>query len=84
MEFISCEGLDLVILIRATEGDVDHVRQSQFGSPQRQESDAPLNMEDRASCPTPGEVIGQIGRVIAVCLGLGLLARVLVAFTGMQ
>jgi hypothetical protein len=41
-------------------------------------------LDDRASYPTPGVVIGQIGRSVAVCLGLGLLARVIVAFTGMQ
>jgi|HubBroStandDraft_3_1064219.scaffolds.fasta_scaffold3020424_1 hypothetical protein len=29
-------------------------------------------------------IVGQIARVVAVCLALGLLARVLVSFTGMQ
>jgi hypothetical protein len=41
-------------------------------------------MEEHDPFPTPGEIIGQMARVIAVCLMLGLLARVLVAFTGMQ
>ncbi|HVC62739.1 MAG TPA: hypothetical protein VND19_20545 [Acetobacteraceae bacterium] len=60
------------------------VRRNSYGSPQPQEAEIPLCMEDRESFPTPGEIIGQIARVIVVCLGLGLLARVLVAFTGMQ
>jgi hypothetical protein len=63
---------------------VSDVRHSSFGSPHPEETDLPLHMEDRASYPKPGEAVGQIARVIAVCLGLGLLARVLVAFTGMQ
>jgi hypothetical protein len=41
-------------------------------------------MEAGRSFPTPGEILGQIARVIAVCLGLGLLARVVVAIIGMQ
>ncbi len=28
--------------------------------------------------PTPGEVLTQIGAVIAICLGLGLLAQLLI------
>jgi hypothetical protein len=34
--------------------------------------------------PTPTEVLAQIGRVLAFCLGLALLAHVLVAVAGMQ
>lgn len=34
--------------------------------------------------PTPAEVFAQIGRVIAFCLGLALLAHVIVAFVGTQ
>ncbi len=60
------------------------VRHSSYGVPQPQGAESPLYMEDRASYPTPGEVVSQIARVIAVCLGLGLLARVLIAFTGMH
>ncbi len=60
------------------------VRDSSFGFPHPQEADLPLHVDDRASCPTPGMIIGQIARVVAVCLVLGLLARVLVSFTGMQ
>ena len=59
-------------------------RHSSFGLPHADEADGSLREEDRAAFPTPGEITGQIARVIAVCLGLGLLARVLVAFTGMQ
>jgi hypothetical protein len=63
---------------------VSDVRHTSFGSPHPQEADLPLRMEDRASYPRPGEIVGQIARIVTVCLGLGLLARVLVAFTGMQ
>jgi hypothetical protein len=69
---------------------VSDLSRSSFGLPQPQgdgsprSAESPLYTEDRATYPTPGEVIGQIARVIAVCLGLGLLARVLVAFTGIQ
>lgn len=72
------------ILIAAMECDVSDIRHSSYGSPHPQEAESPLRMEDRASYPTPGEIIGQIASVIAVCLGLGLLARVLVNFAGMQ
>ena len=34
--------------------------------------------------PTPTEILAQIGRVLAFCLGLALLAHVLVAVVGMQ
>ncbi|MGA3398466.1 MAG: hypothetical protein ABSC95_04540 [Acetobacteraceae bacterium] len=61
--------------------DVPH---SSFGSPHPQDTEIPLRMEERSSYPTPGEIISQITRVVAVCLGLGLLARVLVAFVGMH
>jgi hypothetical protein len=63
---------------------VSDVRPSSYGLPQPQEADLPLGWEDRTSHPRPTEIIGQITRTIAVCLGLGLLARVLVAFTGMH
>lgn len=66
------------------ECDVDNVRHSSFGSPHPGDAETPLYLDDGASYPRAGEIIGQIARVIAVCLGLGLLARVLVAFTGMQ
>lgn len=60
------------------------VHHSSYGAPYPQDSEIPLRMEDHASCPTQGEIFGQIARVIVVCLGLGLLARVLVVFTGVH
>lgn len=39
-------------------------------------------MEDISTCPRPGQVIGEIARVIALCLGLGVLAHILVAIVG--
>jgi hypothetical protein len=39
-------------------------------------------MEDLNNCPRPREVFAEIGRVIAVCLGLGVLAHILVAIVG--
>jgi hypothetical protein len=66
------------------ECDVRNFHYSSYGSPHPQEVESPLPVEDRASYPTPGEVVGQIARVIAVCLGLGVLARVLVAMLGVQ
>jgi hypothetical protein len=63
---------------------VDRLSETAFGSPREQEEHAPLDLENVGSCPTPGEIIGQIGLVITVCLGLGLLARVLVAFVGVH
>jgi hypothetical protein len=64
------------------EWDVGDVRHSSFGSPHPQETELPLSIDDTDGYPTPGEIIGQIARVIAVCLVLGLLARVLVTFIG--
>jgi hypothetical protein len=72
------------VLIEAMECDVSDVRHSSYGSPHPRDTEVPLGIEERNTYPTPGEIIGQIARVIAVCLGLGLLARVLVAFTGMH
>jgi hypothetical protein len=63
---------------------VSDVRHTSFGSPHPQAADLRFRMEDRASYPTPGAIIGQIARIITVCLGLGVVARVLVAFTGTQ
>jgi hypothetical protein len=39
-------------------------------------------MEDISTCPRPGKIFAEIGRVIAVCLALGVLAHVLVAIVG--
>jgi len=39
-------------------------------------------MEDLNIGPRPREVFAEIGRVIAVCLGLGVLAHILVAIVG--
>ena len=61
--------------------DISH---SSFGAPHPQDTDESLPMDVGQSFPTPGEILGQIARVIAVCLGLGLLARVVVAVVGMQ
>lgn len=61
-----------------------NVRHSSFGSPHPHDVELPLSVDEQNPYPRPGEIIGQIARVIAVCLGLGLLARVLVAFTGIQ
>lgn len=68
----------------AMECDVSDVRHSSFGSPQLQDTEIPLDIAETNPYPTPGEIIGQIARVIAVCLGLGLVARVLVTFIGAQ
>lgn len=72
------------LIIVAEECDVSDVRHSSYGSPHPQQGESPLLMEDCNTAPTPGEIIGQIGRTIAVCLGLGLIARVIVAFVGMH
>jgi hypothetical protein len=40
--------------------------------------------EDLDHYPTPRAIIGQIGSVIAVCLGLALLVHVLLAAIGMS
>jgi hypothetical protein len=84
MVFIPAEAPISSVLIEAMECDVSDVRNSSFGSPHPRDTEIPLRMEERDADPTPGEIIGQIARVIAVSLGLDLLARVLVAFTGMQ
>ena len=60
------------------------VRHSSFGLPHPEAADLPSPPDDRAAYPTPAMIIGQIARVVAVCLVLGLLARVLVSFTGIQ
>lgn len=52
------------------------------GPPARDEPDRSILMDDISTCPRPGEVFAEIGRVIAVCLGLGVLAHVLVAIVG--
>jgi hypothetical protein len=39
-------------------------------------------MEDIDTCPRPGQVLAEIGRVIVVCLGLGVLAHILVLLIG--
>ena len=64
------------------ECDLSNVRRSSIGSPSPHEAAVPLLMEDLDSCQTPRQVIGEIGRVVAVCLSLGVLARALVAIVG--
>jgi len=39
-------------------------------------------MDDLNTCPRPSAVLGEIGRVIAICLALGVLAHILVAIVG--
>jgi hypothetical protein len=68
--------------ITAMECVVNDVRFTSFGSPAPREPEVPFMREDISTCRTPGKVISQIGRVIAICLGLGLLAHVLVAPVG--
>ena len=63
------------------ECEVDRLQDTAFGAP-TQHDDAPLFAEDLDSYPTPSEIVGQIALVIAVCLGLGLLARLLVSMVG--
>ena len=64
------------------ECDLSNVRRSSIGSPSPHEAPIPLLTEDLDSCPTPSQVIGEIGRVVVVCLGLGILAHALVAIVG--
>lgn len=68
----------------AMECDVNNVRRTAYGLPPPQTAKVAFLMEDLSpgSCPTPREIFGQIGRVIAVCLGLGVLAHALVALVG--
>ena len=40
--------------------------------------------QDARTYPTPAEIFAQIGRVIAFCLGLAVLAHVIVALVGTQ
>jgi hypothetical protein len=61
---------------------VERLRDTAFGLPKPQDEPAPLHSDDLDSYPTPGEIISQIGLVVGICLGLGLLARVLVAIVG--
>ena len=42
------------------------------------------NEQEARTYPTPAEVFAQIGRVIAFCLGLAVLAHVIVALVGTQ
>jgi hypothetical protein len=72
------------VLIQAMERAMSDVRRTSFGSVHPQDTEIPRRMDDLTYCPTPGEIFGQISRVIAACLVLGLLARVLVAFTGVH
>ncbi|HUB15025.1 MAG TPA: hypothetical protein VMB34_23965 [Acetobacteraceae bacterium] len=61
---------------------MERLRDTAFGAPRSQDDAAPLRLDELESCPTPGQIVSQIGLVIAVCLGLGLLARMLVAIVG--
>ena len=59
-----------------------HLGDSSYGLPHTQDADIFLPPDEPHHDPTPAEICGQIARVIAVCLGLGLLARVLMVFIG--
>lgn len=52
------------------------------GSPAQDEPERPMLVDDRSTWPRPGEVFAEIGRVIVVCLGLGVVAHILVAIVG--
>ena len=59
----------------------------QFGSP----AGLPARDEERMhdehaarSYPTPAEFVGRVGRVFAYCLGLAVLAHVIVSLVGTQ
>ena len=67
---------------RAGAHAVDDFRHTSFGSPANHKPETRFLMEDISSYPTPGKVFADIGRVIAVCLALGVLARILVAIVG--
>ena len=72
------------IAIKIDGCSVSRIRESTFGVPKAPDDDLPLCAKETTAYPTPGEIIGQIGLVVAICLGLGLLARVIVAFVGVQ
>ena len=61
---------------------VHDARPRSYGSPAPREAEMPFFMEDIDTIPTPGRMLTEIGRVIAVCLGLGVLAHILVAIIG--
>jgi len=63
---------------------LDRTRETTFGVPKAPDEHLPLLLEESTAYPTPGEIVGQIGLVVAICLGLGLLARVIVAFVGVH
>lgn len=63
---------------------MDRERDTSFGYPRQKPETTMWQTEDLDPCPTPAEVIGQIGRIILICLILGLLARLLVAVVGVQ
>jgi hypothetical protein len=64
--------------------DVRNFHHGGFSLSHPQGAVSPLHLEDHACYPTLGKPIGQIARVIALCLVLGLPARVLVAVPGVQ
>jgi len=68
----------------AMEGDVDRPGETSYGFPHPENETVSWQAEDRARCPAPREVIGQIGRIVFVCLVLGLLVRLLIAIVGVD
>jgi hypothetical protein len=80
--WILYQGRPHIRRITALEGAVRDVRRSSFGSPAPDEVEPPFLMEDINTCPRPGQIFAEIGRVIAVCLGLGVLAHILVVIIG--
>ncbi|HUN38711.1 MAG TPA: hypothetical protein VMU81_00325 [Acetobacteraceae bacterium] len=63
---------------------MNRIRETTFGVPKASDDDLPLSFDETKAYPKPGEIIGQIGLVVGICLGLGLLARVVVAFVGVH
>lgn len=60
---------------------MDRTRMTSFGAPQPEQA-TDWQAEKLEQYPTPAEVFRQIGRIILVCLILGLLAHLLIAVIG--
>jgi hypothetical protein len=61
------------------------VKEIQFGSyvgPPATNNEIVRDSPDPRTYPTPAEFVAQVGRVLAVCCGLALLAHVIVAVIG--
>lgn len=84
MAFISPRASYPPIAVKIDGCSLSRIRETTFGVPKAPDDDLPLSFEETAAYPTPQEIIGQIGLVVATCLGLGLLARLVVAFVGIH